>query len=175
MTAFKYRENGAWMTLALPSGVHVGSGAPDPNVTPLWVDTDEPEAIALDNRVAELERRDLPDADSGWTYVNKDVATYTWTHGLVLPFATLHLAQLRAWFSPESPPVTAIYPMALRGMRVDAPLGAAQGYENPSGIRLTNTQVQWWMYSPMPAFCDYAGGWRSWNTGYYRFLLWGNV
>ena len=39
MTAIKYKENGEWKTLTMPSAVHIGTAAPDEDVKQLWVDT----------------------------------------------------------------------------------------------------------------------------------------
>lgn len=39
MTAIKYKEDGVWKTLTMPSAVHIGTAAPDEDVKQLWVDT----------------------------------------------------------------------------------------------------------------------------------------
>jgi hypothetical protein len=120
-----------------------------------------------------------PNADSGWLAVD-DTTNYNlqWAHNLNIALVDMHRATIEAWFSPVNPPTAGMFPLSLRGMKVDKPATVGQGYENPSYYMLQPNALAWGLYNGLPVFCYYdatAGAWNMYHSGFYRFLIWKNT
>jgi hypothetical protein len=99
--------------------------------------------------------------DSGWVAETNSLHSTTLTHSL-----GVYPTKCVIWFSPTNPPSGAIYPR-------DCYTEPSGSYQNPLGFAVTTTTLRYSIWNGVPLFQYWDGAnWNTWNSGYFRVLLW---
>ncbi|SEH08903.1 hypothetical protein [Candidatus Venteria ishoeyi] len=105
---------------------------------------------------------DVPAYDSGWFPIETPSANQLFIkeHSL-----NAYPSRYWIWFSPDNPASGKIYPK-----------GHGQPYndwEQPHGIAFTKTDMSFTLLAHLSIGRYYEGtAWKTWNSGYWRILLW---